>query len=454
MIRLRQTFGVHTGRCFDLSGDQPVCVGRAAEADIAFDPEGDLDASGQHAELRREGSTWVVVDVGSRNGTFLNGDRVERAVLKGGDELEFGEGGPRMLVESIGLTEEEERERARAALGDAATVVAPGGASAGFASAHEGVAGADTGRQYGPDTVQRMIREAVENAQADAVQHEANVPTTRRPPNARRGRGLLVAAGCLALLGALAILGTAAVVLVSRVGSAPEQRDDGTEPEIASPSHFAASAGTVSAFVIRSAAEPNGPGCAAVAVRPTLLASAASCVLPLHQAPEARGALQVLGSAGATAGVTRLWRHPAYRDKSERSSPDLAIVEVERAIGQPVEVPQLSAVRQLKVGDALAVLVPTAESDSLGFAFKLVAVRQVLSLTDSVNEGALLRLREREAGGHPEASLEEGAVVHTGAIPPGSALLNEAGELMALSIGNDHALRVDVILSLLAGLDA
>jgi hypothetical protein len=98
MIRLRQTFGAHAGRSLEFDTDV-VTLGRLPESDVAFDPRADIDASGRHAELRRERGWWVIVDVGSRNGTWVNGQRVERAALNVGDELEFGRGGPRFAVD-------------------------------------------------------------------------------------------------------------------------------------------------------------------------------------------------------------------------------------------------------------------------------------------------------------------------------------------------------------------
>lgn len=101
MIRLHQTFGAHTGRVIELDRDV-VRFGRLPDNEVAFDPHADLDASGRHAEIRREGPQWVLVDVGSRNGTLVAGRRVTRHVLTSGEEIEFGLGGPRVRVE-IGL---------------------------------------------------------------------------------------------------------------------------------------------------------------------------------------------------------------------------------------------------------------------------------------------------------------------------------------------------------------
>jgi hypothetical protein len=98
MIRIRQTFGAHSGRTREFNQDV-VRFGRQPSNDVAFDPHADLDASGNHAELRREAGQWVLVDLGSRNGTLVQGRAIQRHVVRSGDEVEFGTGGPRIKIE-------------------------------------------------------------------------------------------------------------------------------------------------------------------------------------------------------------------------------------------------------------------------------------------------------------------------------------------------------------------
>jgi pSer/pThr/pTyr-binding forkhead associated (FHA) protein len=51
----------------------------------------DRTVSRHHATIRREGAYWVLVDMGSKNGTRVNGARVDgRALVKPGDEIGFG----------------------------------------------------------------------------------------------------------------------------------------------------------------------------------------------------------------------------------------------------------------------------------------------------------------------------------------------------------------------------
>lgn len=117
MIRLRQTKGADAGRELELDQDL-IRIGRMPDSDVNFDPEVDLDASGRHAEIRNEDGRYLLIDTGSRNGTWLNGQRVKHAALKAGDEIEFGRGGPKLKVELVrgraGQPRTDDSDRARA----------------------------------------------------------------------------------------------------------------------------------------------------------------------------------------------------------------------------------------------------------------------------------------------------------------------------------------------------
>ncbi len=62
-------------------------VGRHPEADIFFD---DVTVSRRHAEITRSGTSFELVDQRSLNGTYVNGERVDRATLQNGSELRIG----------------------------------------------------------------------------------------------------------------------------------------------------------------------------------------------------------------------------------------------------------------------------------------------------------------------------------------------------------------------------
>lgn len=62
-------------------------VGRHPEADIFFD---DVTVSRRHAEITRTDASFELVDQRSLNGTYVNGERVDRAVLTNGSEVRVG----------------------------------------------------------------------------------------------------------------------------------------------------------------------------------------------------------------------------------------------------------------------------------------------------------------------------------------------------------------------------
>lgn len=62
-------------------------AGRHPEADILLD---DVTVSRRHAEFRKQGDTYEVVDVGSLNGTYVNKEPRNAQVLSDGDEIQIG----------------------------------------------------------------------------------------------------------------------------------------------------------------------------------------------------------------------------------------------------------------------------------------------------------------------------------------------------------------------------
>lgn len=62
-------------------------LGRHPDSDVLLD---DVTVSRRHAEIHRRGDVFEVRDVGSLNGTYVNRQRVESAVLAHGDLLQVG----------------------------------------------------------------------------------------------------------------------------------------------------------------------------------------------------------------------------------------------------------------------------------------------------------------------------------------------------------------------------
>jgi len=71
-----------------LALDAPITrLGRHQDCEISLD---DITVSRRHADIIRIGSTFVVRDGGSLNGTYVNNVRIDEAPLRQGDELQVG----------------------------------------------------------------------------------------------------------------------------------------------------------------------------------------------------------------------------------------------------------------------------------------------------------------------------------------------------------------------------
>ena len=83
LIRAR---GAQLGHVLKL-GLQPHRVGRANECEIWLSDDG---VSRKHATISFENGSYVIEDTQSANGTFVGGQRVDRALLRDGDLIQFG----------------------------------------------------------------------------------------------------------------------------------------------------------------------------------------------------------------------------------------------------------------------------------------------------------------------------------------------------------------------------
>jgi len=84
MLVVRQ--GPEIGTRYSVVGEQTT-LGRVPDCDIQLD---DFTVSRQHAVVVRQGSAWLIRDLGSLNGTYVNGERVEEAALTQGDDVQIG----------------------------------------------------------------------------------------------------------------------------------------------------------------------------------------------------------------------------------------------------------------------------------------------------------------------------------------------------------------------------
>jgi len=120
------------GSHFDLAqlaptgGEQTIGIGREKGNSIAVE---DHEASRRHAEIRKHDATYLLVDLDSSNGTFLNSRRISESELRSGDRIQIGrtvflysrgESGfiPPTNVEIVGSNSENDGSRIIAAIPD------------------------------------------------------------------------------------------------------------------------------------------------------------------------------------------------------------------------------------------------------------------------------------------------------------------------------------------------
>ncbi|MBI4526676.1 MAG: FHA domain-containing protein [Deltaproteobacteria bacterium] len=80
-------------------------IGRLADNDLKFDPQRDLEVSGHHAEIYRDGESFFIRDLQSRNGTYLNSQRIDKpCAIKDGDIIQFSSRGPKIAFSTRDLS--------------------------------------------------------------------------------------------------------------------------------------------------------------------------------------------------------------------------------------------------------------------------------------------------------------------------------------------------------------
>ena len=85
MPKLIMKAGDRTGAEFGVTDG--TAIGRQADLPIQLS---DVKASREHARIVSGDPGWVLVDLGSTNGTFVNGQRMNRQTLHHGDQIRIG----------------------------------------------------------------------------------------------------------------------------------------------------------------------------------------------------------------------------------------------------------------------------------------------------------------------------------------------------------------------------
>jgi serine/threonine-protein kinase len=99
-IKLTVTEGAHKGKEFTFTGHDTLLVGRSSRAHFRLSDE-DRYFSRNHFLIEANPPRCRLLDMKSRNGTYVNGERVETCELKGGDQIKAGRTVIQVTFESV-----------------------------------------------------------------------------------------------------------------------------------------------------------------------------------------------------------------------------------------------------------------------------------------------------------------------------------------------------------------
>ncbi|MFO0755545.1 MAG: FHA domain-containing protein [Byssovorax sp.] len=480
-LKVIHTFGRNAGQVQVL--DKPVIrFGRAPDGDVVFDAEYDRDASTNHAEARLEGGSWVLHDLGSRNGTFVRGQKITREVLRSGDEITFGAKGPRVKVEIAGAA-----AGAQPVAPKGATVPMPA-ASAAYAPVvapiappvhppqvvvhpaapaprpHPGAmppgpmnapmppgpmnapvpAAPPAGKRVGQRTMAVMISSAVAAARGRSHQpstQELSAYVDRQVGEATAGqRRTAGALGCLLLvalvgLGGLVVWSTRSSDEIDKLRGdlAKLPPDDPRRKDIEGrlgslhPSNatFGRNLYDQSKKGIFMLAARGQGFCTAFAVRPNVLASNAHCVYAARRAGGSITALENEGRGAKSFSVTDMKAHPSYRDNDATAlTPDVGIFTISGTAAVVLSVATQGELAAAGAGDDVYMI---------GFPGRLM---------DSSNPAATFMAahvgRITNAQGRPGSYAENWLIQHDAQTTPGtsgSPIFNGRGKVIAINAG-------------------
>lgn len=469
-VKIVHTFGRHAGDVQSFDKDI-VRLGRAPDNDVIFDPNYDRDASTHHAEIKREGGAWAIVDLNSKNGTWIKGVRVTKQALAGGEEIAFGPKGPRVRVDIVSRADELQPEaptpelprRQQAPLPHAAApfvaaMPQPQMAQPPIAHAPQFVAPARPAqpqqppiqpapvagsKRVGQRTIAWMINAAVSAAggrrQAPSAQ-ELSAYVDRQVNQATAGQQRTTYTLAFLLVVALAAL-TGLVVWSTRssdeIESLREQLanlspNDPKRKEIESklgtlhPSNasFGRNLYDTTKKGIFMLAAGNEGFCTAFAVRPNVLATNAHCVV-FAQRHSGIVAIENESRGQVRYSVTQTRAHPLYRAEDANAiTPDVGVVTIDGRATTVLDLASSSDLQKIGAGDDIYLI---------GFPGRLM---------DPANPAATFLFshvgRTTNAQGHPGAFGDTWLVQHDAPTThgtSGSPIFNGKGKVIAINSG-------------------
>ena len=480
-MKIVHTFG-HSAGLVQTIAKGVIRFGRTTGNDVVFDANYDRDASGNHAELRLEGGRWMLVDLQSRNGTYLRGQRVtERAPLTSGDEVTFGLKGPRVRLEYAAAAAAPaprpaaapQRPAAMPAYPVAAHPVAAHPVAAHPVAAHfpqrpmapsapvhaapqayapqpararaaPPLEAPPAGKRVGQRTMAVMISSAVDAVRGRGQHHstqELSAHIDRQVDAATAGQKRTTILLAVLLVGAIGGLGVLILwssqssenidKLRSDLAKLPpedprrkeiEGRLGSLHPSNASFGRNLYDRSKKGIFMLAA----RGEGfCTAFAVRPSVLATNAHCILAARRHVGGIVALENEGRAQVSYSVSDMKIHPGYRAGDANAlTPDVGIVTISG---------RSAVVLDLAARDELAGSGAGDDVYMIGFPGRLMDASNPAATFLAAHIG-----RVTNASGRPGAFAENWLIQHdapTTAGTSGSPIFNGRGKVVGINAG-------------------
>jgi S1-C subfamily serine protease len=407
-IRIHHLRGASQGKIQVFEGDL-VRLGRNQDNDVKFHPTHDRSASGNHAEIVREGERWIYRDKDSSNGSWgADGSRVGELVLRGGEVIEIGKGGPRVRIE----------------LGEGEALKTPAQAGPGVPEARSAPAPGAVGSK----TVGMMIQAALSKTRDGRTGKVPTVSFIREVAGEavrHSSRTFKVVTVVI-----IVVLSGAVAFLVYELRQTREEIDEIAFTKLG-PSEIGewiavANAGAIYMLIYRTRLGFEQGFCTGFAVGADLLLTNAHCVAQAESLA-AEGSTFFAAPNGQTGARYRIvgWQaHPGYNQASERPTADIGSMRVEG---------QLPTAVALAGGDHLGTLRSGAQIFVFGFPGDLNDVRSPVA---TLTQGVIGRLTTFDGQAGTVASqqlLQYSAFTSKGT--SGSPVFDKHGKVVAVNSG-------------------